>query len=76
MSLTYIDILNIIFPRLPFEDKEDANVFLKSAMYMFYHENKERNKICVGVHRNLLTDKALPINKKVQRYKSDNPFKI
>lgn len=66
MSLTYIDILNIIFPRLPFEDKEDANVFLKSAMYMFYHENKERNKICVVVHRNLLTDKALPINKKVQ----------
>lgn len=50
MPLTYIDILNIVFPKLPFEDKEDANVFLKRAIYMFYHENKERNKICVGVY--------------------------
>lgn len=66
MPLTYIDILNIIFPKRPFKDKEDANVFLKRAIYMFYHENKERNKICVGVYGNLLTDKALPINKKVR----------
>lgn len=45
MPLTYIDILNIIFPKLPFEDKEDANVFLKRAIYMFYHENKKIKEI-------------------------------